>query len=507
MRTARRFESIKHLVFVSVAAAAVALAGPALGAPEKKMTDQNITDAIEDELLFDQAVPYTRIDIETDAGVVTLSGSVESLQAKDRAGTLAETVKGVRAVVNRIEVQPTDARSDAAVRSDVESALLADPATESYEIDTTVDDGTVFLSGTVDSWQEKELASTVAKGVRGVKAVRNNITIEYETKRPDAEIEPEVEKALRWDTLVDHALIDVKVSGGKVTLSGTVGSSAEKSRAITDAWVAGVKNVDASRLKVARWARDKDLRKDKYVVKSDQAIETAVNDALLYDPRVLGFNVTAEAAGGIVTLRGTVDNLKAKRAAAKDARNVVGVLGVRNRIKVRMDEAPTDAEIADEIRDALARDPYVEGFEITVSVIDGVAHLYGVVDTYFEKGQADDLASRTAGVIGVNNHLVVEDTEEPLAYEPYADEYYPYDYDWYDYEPNYTFLADARIAEEIRDEMWWSPFVDSDDVTVSVDDGVATLTGRVDSYSELNAATENAYEGGATWVDNDLELR
>jgi osmotically-inducible protein OsmY len=54
--------------------------------------------------------------------------------------------------------------------------------------------------------------------------------------------------------------------------------------------------------------------------------------------------------------------------------------------------------------------------------------------------------------------------------------------------------------------MWWSPFVDADDVTIRVSDGVATLTGEVDSWSELRAATENAFEGGARWVRNDLEV-
>jgi osmotically-inducible protein OsmY len=54
--------------------------------------------------------------------------------------------------------------------------------------------------------------------------------------------------------------------------------------------------------------------------------------------------------------------------------------------------------------------------------------------------------------------------------------------------------------------LFWSPFVDSDDVTVSVEAGVATLTGSVDSLGEYNAARENAFEGGAITVINKLEL-
>ncbi len=114
----------------------------------------------------------------------------------------------------------------------------------------------------------------------------NNIDVDFETTRQDVEIKTEIEETLEWDVLVDDALIDVKAKDGDVTLSGVVGSAAEKREARLDAWVAGVKSVDASDLEVERWARDKDLRKNKYVTKSDEEIEDAVEDALLYDPRV-----------------------------------------------------------------------------------------------------------------------------------------------------------------------------------------------------------------------------
>ena len=71
---------------------------------------------------------------------------------------------------------------------------------------------------------------------------------------------------------------------------------------------------------MARWARDEDLRKDKFVVKSDEEIQSAIEDALLYDPRVLSVNVTPDVTAGTATLRGEVASLRAKRAAASVAR-------------------------------------------------------------------------------------------------------------------------------------------------------------------------------------------
>jgi osmotically-inducible protein OsmY len=471
-----------------------------------KMTDQQISDAIEDELLFDRAVPATKIDIAARNGVVTLSGRVSNLMAKRRAARIAETVKGVRSVVNNIDVSPAEDVSDGAIRNDIISALAYDPAADSYEIDVTVDDGVATLTGTVESWQEKRLAQKVAAGVSGVTGVDNEILVDYETERPDREIEPEIERALRWDTLVDDALIDVSVNNGNVTLSGIVGSAAEKRLARYDAWVAGVRSVDASELEVERWARDEDLRREKYTYKPADSIEQAIRDAMVYEPRVNAAAIEIDVSGSVATLRGTVENLKAKRAASSVARNTVGVTSVTNRVKVRPDEKRDDEEIAGNVRQALLRNPYVDRFDITVTVVDDTAYLYGTVDTFFEKGEADDTAASAQGVDAVRNHLTVMDEADALTYDPYTYDTYVYDYDWYDYQPAYTYLSDAEIKEEVNDEMWWSPFVDSDEVQVSVDDGVATLTGIVDSWSEREAARENAYEGGATWVINDLDV-
>lgn len=469
-------------------------------------TDTQIADAVEDEYMFDRAVPYDAVDVSVTDGVVDLSGEVNNILARDRATRLAETVKGVRSVVNRIKVDPALSRSDTAIQGDIQAAMLSDPATDSYEVTAMVENGIATLTGSVESWTERDLAGKVAKGVRGVRGLINDITVEHDRDRPDSEIKPEIEQALRWDTLVDDSLIDVRVDDGQVTLSGTVGSAAEKREARYQSWVAGVKSVDTSDVDVERWARDEDLRLDKYKSKSPAAIENAVNDAMLYDPRVLSFNIEPEVTGSTVVLRGVVDNLKAKRAAAQVARSTVGVASVLNRLKVRPADEWSDAEIAQSIRDGLKRDPHVERFEIVVSVDDQIATLFGTVDSYFEKWQADDVASRTNGVIDVTNNLKVDDAD-PIVYNPYVFNDYPYDYDWYDYEPQRTFLTDLQIERDIEDELMWSPYVDSDEVTVVVDDGEATLTGTVDSWSEFYAASKNAYEGGAIWVDNELNVK
>jgi osmotically-inducible protein OsmY len=504
----RRFPKGAKVEGGLVAAALVALSLAATEgsfAGEKETTDPAVTDAVEDELVFDRSIFANDIDVRTEDGIVHLIGIVDNLRAKERAERIAETVRGVRSVSNRIRVVPIPPRTDWEIEKDVEAGLRQDRATESWEIDVLVSDGKVQLVGPVDSWQEKRLAGKVASGVRGVRAVDNDITVRFDEKRADEEIEADIDRRLHWSVLVDDAMIDVTVDDGEVSLTGIVGSAAEKRQARRLAWVANVESVDVSNLEVKWWWRDERLRENKYVDASPAEVERAIGEALAQDPRVRGTRLSADFEDGQAILRGTVDHVRAKRSAAQVARNTIGVRYVENRIKVRPGE-PDDAKIEKYLGDALARNPHVERHEIDVDVVNGVARLSGTVVSYFEKGEADDIAARTTGVKEVRNDIDVEHDRIPIAYDPFLHDIYPYDYGWYDYQPYETFRTDEEIREEIRDQIWWSPFVDAKEVKVTVEDGRARLTGTVDTWSEKAAATESAYEGGAVWVDNDLEV-
>jgi osmotically-inducible protein OsmY len=55
--------------------------------------------------------------------------------------------------------------------------------------------------------------------------------------------------------------------------------------------------------------------------------------------------------------------------------------------------------------------------------------------------------------------------------------------------------------------LYWSPWVNLDDITVKVSNGVATLTGNADNWFEIDRATEDAFEGGAQQVYNQVAIR
>lgn len=504
-RSNNRFILLLGTVAALIAALAVLLVATARAAPAGKTpSDGDINEAVESRLFRDPAVPQRDIEISTRQGVVTLSGWVPSLLARDHAQKLAETVRGVRSIVNTLDVRPRTSRTDEQVRRDVSQALLYDAATDAYEVKVSVEKGVAFLRGKVSSFAERELAERVSRGVSGVSDVKNELSVEVKKTRADPEIRAEIEARHRWDAYIDHGLIATTVAEGNVALTGHVGSSAERTRAYVDAWVAGVKSVDVSNLRVEPWAKKSDQRSSKSYNVKDEQIQHAVSTALLHDPRVNSFGLSVSVRDKAVTLRGLVDNLQAQRAAVQDARATVGVTRVLDRIRVKASNVRDD-ESAKRIRAAFERDPYVERFEILVHVEDGTAYLNGTVDSFYEKHRAEQLAATATGIGSVRNRLVVYDDRLPLVWEPRIFDYNPYDYNWYQMRP-YASAMDQEVERNITDELFWSPFVDADQVKVQVTSGVATLQGSVDSHAEMRAAVANAYEGGAVRVTNKLNV-
>src|ERR1039458_462470 len=142
--------------------------------PKKEITDNGITSAVEAGFKLEKGVFPNDVDVSTSQGIVTLSGSASNLLAKERAVKIAESLRGVRGVIDRITVTPVS-RPDTDIRKDILTALTQDPATESYQVPVSVQAAVVTLTGSVGSYPEKQLAARIAKGVKGVKEVRNDV--------------------------------------------------------------------------------------------------------------------------------------------------------------------------------------------------------------------------------------------------------------------------------------------------------------------------------------------
>ena len=70
------------------------------------MTDDTINDAVRVKLAGDQIVGVLPLEVTVKQGVVTLSGTVDQKSLKARAEKVARKVKGVKQVVNNIEIKP-----------------------------------------------------------------------------------------------------------------------------------------------------------------------------------------------------------------------------------------------------------------------------------------------------------------------------------------------------------------------------------------------------------------
>src|SRR5262249_20992621 len=126
--------------------------------------------------------------------------------------------------------------SDSWLTSKTKIALLADERVKSTQINVEPSNGVVALRGKVDSSEAKAAAAEVAKGIDGVKDVKNELRVVPPAERKtveatDKDITRHVQDRLAHDTKLKHAKIDVRTDAGVVVLTGHVPSVSLSARA------------------------------------------------------------------------------------------------------------------------------------------------------------------------------------------------------------------------------------------------------------------------------------
>lgn len=192
-------------------------------------TDFELRHDVERELEWDPSVDARDIAITARNGVVTLTGHVPTLGEKWRAESIAKRVAGVVALANEIEVELLRERTDADIAEDLRLAFKMDNRIPAESIKVIVSNGWVTLEGTVNHYFQKAEAENLARELAGVRGITNSIVV-----APSAsprEVKAMIEDALKRSAQLDANRISVETHNGKVILTGTVRSFAERGEA------------------------------------------------------------------------------------------------------------------------------------------------------------------------------------------------------------------------------------------------------------------------------------
>lgn len=203
------------------------------------------------ELDWDPEVEATKVGVEVTDGAVTLTGAVHSYRQKQAAHAAARRVAGVRALVDRLEIElPEQHRlSDEGLAERIAHVLNANISSEGRNIQAEVENGIVTLTGELaHHYQRRNILKNITH-VAGIADVVDKMTVRPAVSASD--VEERVRRALDRHAEIEATNIEVRVLEGVVTLEGTVESLAEMDRIEQAAWAGpGVINV-VNNLKLA----------------------------------------------------------------------------------------------------------------------------------------------------------------------------------------------------------------------------------------------------------------
>ena len=169
---------------------APAVVGVGTAAVAASSTEKGITTSVSDGLVFTKiqdkflktdATLSQFVDVNVNDGAVLLTGKVKTPEEKVLATKLTWEVRGVREVVNEIQVTDKssikDVAKDLAASAQLRGKLIADNSLSSLNFSIDVVNGTVYLSGVAADAEQMNRVVSHARELRFAQQVVNYITL------------------------------------------------------------------------------------------------------------------------------------------------------------------------------------------------------------------------------------------------------------------------------------------------------------------------------------------
>jgi osmotically-inducible protein OsmY len=215
-------------------------------------------------------------------------------------------------------------------------------------------------------------------------------------------------------------------------------------------------------------------------VKTDAQLRADVSDELAWDPAVNAANVGVTVHEGVVTLTGHLDSFAEKHAVERAVRRITGVRGIAMELEVKLptSQQRSDSEIALAATAALRLNSLVPDGKVQVQVENGWVTLTGEVDWGYQFASAEQSIRPLPGVRGMYNRIAIK-----------------------------ARVSGDDIGAQIAAALTRQATREARHIDIKVEGGVVTLSGKVHSMAEHDAAVGVAFSAkGVSHVVDHLQV-
>jgi osmotically-inducible protein OsmY len=209
----------------------------------------------------------------------------------------------------------------------------------------------------------------------------------------------------------------------------------------------------------------------------DRALKQKVLDELAWQPGFDEAHIGVTVRGGVVTLTGHIRSYAQKCLAERAAGRVTGVRAIAEELEIRYlsDLDHGDEDIAKRALDIISWDLSVPKDRVRIKIEKGWVTLAGDVDWRFQKQAAEADIRDLQGVMGVSNAIEIKPKVQV-----------------------------RDVEKQIKAAFRRNAEFDAENIVVTADGRMVTLTGQVGSYYERTLAAETAWSAPGVTQVHDL---